>query len=133
MLIFDAEPNGESHSSHLHSIPGGATGQQEPHDVQVPAPGRIVERRVVLVASGVHQGLVPQQQLHHLEVPVIAGFVLITRRESKGSCNIHHMAERETRTTVSTLFYVVDRAEVTNNNLCAIHRKRKVLGQMLFL
>lgn len=40
----------------------------------------IMKGRVVLIPGGVHQSLVLEQQLHYLQVPMIAGFVLIKER-----------------------------------------------------
>jgi hypothetical protein len=37
----------------------------------------IVEWRVILIARGVHQGIMLEQQLHYLQVPMTAGFMLI--------------------------------------------------------
>lgn len=50
--------------------------EQQLHDGHVPVPGSVVERGVVLVARGVHQRPVLQQQLHHLPVPVVTRLVL---------------------------------------------------------
>lgn len=62
--------------NYLHGVPGGAMAKQQPDDLHVLVLDRIVEWRVVLVPGGVHQRVVLQQQLHHLQVPMTAGFVL---------------------------------------------------------
>lgn len=59
-----------------HCIPAGAVLQQQLHDGLVAVPGGVVQGGVVLVARGVHQCPVLQQQFHHVPVPVVTRLVL---------------------------------------------------------
>lgn len=50
--------------------------KQQLSNAHVPVLDSIVQGRVVLIARGVHQRFVLQQQLHHRFVPVVTRLVL---------------------------------------------------------
>lgn len=50
--------------------------KQQLSNAHVPVLDSIVQGRVVLIARGVHQRFVLQQQLHHCFVPVVTRLVL---------------------------------------------------------
>lgn len=72
----DGAPAKVTFHIYLHCIAGGPMQKQQLSNAHVPVLDSIVQGRVVLIARGVHQRFVLQQQLHHCFVPVVTRLVL---------------------------------------------------------